>query len=90
MFMALAQPRYRIVNFRLTAREYEAVFQAGETLGCRSIGEFARTAVLEKAGHLVNPQQTADQLQSLLSKFDEMQKALREIQDKLPAKAGAD
>lgn len=83
MFMALAQPRYRIVNFRLTAREYEAVFQAGEAFGCRSIGEFARTAVLEKAGHLVNPQQTADQLQSLLGKFEEMQRALRDIQQKL-------
>jgi len=44
--MSVINPRNRLVNFRLSEVEYEALQAACHTQGARSISEFARTAVL--------------------------------------------
>lgn len=46
--MSVINPRNRLVNFRLSEVEFEALRLACHTLGSRSISEFARSAVLEK------------------------------------------
>ena len=82
MFMAISRPRYRIVNFRLSAEEYETVFNAGEAIGARSMGEFARAAVLEKAQRKPG-NESGEQLQSLLGRFEEIENLVRAIYDRL-------
>jgi hypothetical protein len=44
--MSVLNPRNRLVNFRLSEVEYEALQAACHTKGARSLSEFARTAVL--------------------------------------------
>jgi hypothetical protein len=83
MVMAISHPRYRIVNFRLSAEEYEAVFNAGEAIGARSMGEFARAAVLEKAHRKPGSYESGEQLQSLLGRFEEIENLVRAIYDRL-------
>jgi hypothetical protein len=83
MVMAISHPRYRIVNFRLSAEEYEAVFNAGEAIGARSMGEFARAAVLEKARRKPDNFESGELLQSLLGRFEEIETLLRAIHDRL-------
>lgn len=46
--MSVINPRNRLVNFRLSEAEFEALRQKCGSTGARSISEFARTAVLEK------------------------------------------
>jgi hypothetical protein len=81
--MAISHPRYRIVNFRLSAREYEAVFSAGESVGARSLAEFARTAVLEKAARAEDHGEAADNLRLVLSKCVQVEQVVRAIYDRL-------
>jgi hypothetical protein len=83
MFMAISRPRYRIVNFRLSAEEYEMVYNAGEAQGARSMGEFSRAAVLEKAQPKRGGIESGDQLQSLLGRFGEIENLVRAIYDLL-------
>jgi len=83
MFMAISRPRYRIVNFRLSAEEYETVFNAGEAMGARSMGEFARSAVLEKAQRKPGGNESGELLQSLLGRFEEIENLVRAIYDRL-------
>jgi hypothetical protein len=44
--MSVLNPRNRLVNFRLSDVEYEALQAACHTQGARSLSEFARTAIL--------------------------------------------
>ena len=83
MFMAISRPRYRIVNFRLSAEEYETVFNAGEAMGARSMGEFARAAVLEKAQRKPGSNESGELLQSLIGRFEEIENLVRAIYDRL-------
>lgn len=83
MFMAISRPRYRIVNFRLSAEEYEMVYNAGESIGARSMGEFARAAVLEKAQRKPDSAESGEQLQSLLKKFGEIENLVRAIHERV-------
>jgi predicted DNA-binding transcriptional regulator YafY len=46
--MSVINPRNRLVNFRLSEAEFEALRVACQAMGARSISEFARSAVLEK------------------------------------------
>jgi hypothetical protein len=82
--MAISRPRDRIVNFRLSAREYEAVFSAGEAMGSRSLAEFARTAVLEKAERSEDHGEVAE-LSMVLTKCDQIERVVRAIYDRLIA-----
>jgi hypothetical protein len=88
MFMAISRPRYRIVNFRLSAEEYEMVYNAGESIGARSMGEFARAAVLEKAQRTQGSTEGGEQLQSLLGRFGEIENLVRAIHDRLAVRNG--
>lgn len=49
--MSVINPRNRLVNFRLSEAEFEALRTACQAMGARSIAEFARSAVLEKMSH---------------------------------------
>ena len=86
--MAISRPRYRIVNFRLSAQEYEMVFNAGEAVGARSMGEFARVAVLEKAQQKPSATESGEQLRLLLGKFEEIEHLVRAIYDRLAVHNG--
>ncbi len=46
--MSVINPRNRLVNFRLSESEFENLRTACQTLGARSISDFARSAVLER------------------------------------------
>lgn len=46
--MSVINPRNRLVNFRLSEAEFEGLQSKCQSMGARSISEFARTAVLEK------------------------------------------
>lgn len=46
--MSMMNPRNRLVNFRLSDVEFESLRLACQSMGARSISEFARSAVLEK------------------------------------------
>jgi len=83
--MAILHPRYRIVNFRLSAQEYEVVFSAAESQGSRSLAEFARTAVLERAARAEEPSGVADNLRVVLTKCEHVERVVRAIYDRLIA-----
>jgi hypothetical protein len=42
-------PRYRVVNFRLSDDEYERVYCSCQAEGVRSVSDFARSSVLSRA-----------------------------------------
>jgi hypothetical protein len=88
MRMAISRPRYRIVNFRLSAHEYETVFSAGEESGSRSMGEFARAAVLEKAQRKESSSESGEQIQSLLGKCEQIEHVVRAIYEILTVTNG--
>ena len=47
--MSVTNPRYKLVNFRLSVGEYQNVFIACHAEGVRTVSEFARTSVLSRA-----------------------------------------
>lgn len=53
--MSVINPRNRLVNFRLSEAEFEALRVACQAMGARSISEFARSAVLEKMSQSNGP-----------------------------------
>jgi hypothetical protein len=59
------------------------VYNAGEAQGARSMGEFSRAAVLEKAQPKRGGIESGDQLQSLLGRFGEIENLVRAIYDLL-------
>jgi hypothetical protein len=44
--MSVINPRNRLVNFRLTAEEFDSLKSASIERGARSVSDFARSAVL--------------------------------------------
>jgi hypothetical protein len=48
--MPVSRPRTRLVNFRVNDEEYAALVAACSQNGARSISDFARLAVLRRAG----------------------------------------
>lgn len=81
--MSIVHPRYRVINFRLSSEEYESVYNAGEASGSRSISEFARSAVLEKAARAHNGQDISEQLRSLENRFERVEKVIQAIHHRL-------
>jgi type II secretory pathway component PulK len=49
LIVAILKPRSKVVNVRLSREEYENVCSASVAQGARSISDFARSAVLNKA-----------------------------------------
>ncbi len=48
--MRVSRPRTRLVNFRVNEEEYAALVAACSENGARSLSDFARLAVLRRAG----------------------------------------
>ena len=46
--MKLPNARYRVVNFRLSSSEYEAVYCACQLEGVPTVSEFARSSILRR------------------------------------------
>ena len=46
--MKLPNARYRVVNFRLSSSEYEAVYCACQSEGVPTVSEFARSSILRR------------------------------------------
>jgi len=47
--MGVISPRNRVITFRLSVTEYERVSEAAERSNARSLSDFARGAVLDRA-----------------------------------------
>ena len=70
--MAITKPRNRILIFRLTQDEYQALQSASS--GARSLSEFARTQLLRSLGepaldqHILELKSTVTRIAQLLEK----------------------
>jgi hypothetical protein len=56
--MAIGRRKSKIVTFRLSAGEYEALSETCNSSGARSISEFARMAVLDRSRMMGGPRIT--------------------------------
>jgi len=75
--MGVANPRYRVVTFRLSSNEYEIVHKASEQEGARSLSDFARNAVLDRAAKPRNS--VREQLRVLSSRSEQLFEMLLEL-----------
>ena len=87
--MAVANPRYRIITFRLSSNEYEHVYAAAETDAARSLSDFARAAVLERAGVGRDLLSEREQLRMLTAKAEQMMRMLAELDKRLSVTPGS-
>src|SRR5689334_7880962 len=71
--MAILKRRSRLVTFRVSADELEAIQQCCMVSGARSVAEFARVAALQKA-HMMN-----DEPGTLSGDLSRLSKQLRGI-----------
>ena len=76
--MAINQPRTRLVNFRLSAEEYDRLKDACGTNHSRSVSEFARSAVLSKFLP-APPPAFEDSLTAVNSKVNELENNLHTL-----------
>jgi len=83
--MAICQPRARLVNFRLSEREYEELKKAAEDQSARSISDFARCAILKHVASTARPEvhpvheTQASDLERLETRVNEIQGAVQQI-----------
>ena len=80
--MAICQPRARLVNFRLSEREYEELKKAAQDQSARSISDFARCAILK---HVAASQPAradeprASEIERLETRVNEIQGTVQQI-----------
>lgn len=79
--MAVSNPRYRVVTFRLSSGEYESVYAAAESRGARSISDFARGAVLERVSKPGNDDR--EQLRLLSERSEQVVRLLNDLDRRL-------
>jgi hypothetical protein len=73
-------PRHRVVNFRLSAGEYDTVYKASLDVGARSVSEFARTSVLRRiADSADEPVHLKEEMRALMEKFAALETNICEI-----------
>ena len=78
--MSVLNPRNRLVNFRLSEVEYEALQAACHTKGARSLSEFARTAVLRELEEPSSPDTPGDaRVDTLDRKVSEMELRVEQL-----------
>ena len=82
--MAICQPRARLVNFRLSEREYDDLKKAAEDQSSRSISDFARCAILKhvaasRPALQITPEPQASDLERLENRVNEIQGAVQQI-----------
>jgi hypothetical protein len=82
--MAIVRRKSRIVTFRLSAGEYEALSESCTTSGARSISEFARTAVLDRSQMISGPRITiTGDLTTLGKSLSDLDSVLREASTRI-------
>lgn len=83
-------PRARVINFRLSDTEYESIVFACHAEGVRTISDFAREIVLNRArGETVNRAQISQWLLGLSTEFSKLKADIAhvlEILESQPAK----
>ena len=78
--MPVINPRLRVVNFRLSDGEYETVRKASLAGGARSVSEFARSSVLQRAASAESePEQLKESMRALVRSFMELDAKVCEI-----------
>jgi uncharacterized protein (DUF1778 family) len=79
--MPIADARRRLVNFRISLDEHELIRRGCARSGMRSISEFARMAVLQRATTFLGPQRLlAEDLGTLSHELAELDAALEQLQ----------
>ncbi len=89
--MVVLKQRYRPVTFRLHSDEYELLMKACMNVGARSISEFARTAVLQKAQQTQNERQgtLSGDLTTLSDQLGELDTSLEDVRKRIRVVLGA-
>lgn len=89
--MPVLKPRNRIVVFRLSEEEYEALKAAYPAQGARTMSDFARTCVLEAACvQMQGGQSLHGRLSSLGDRVSELESRVNQLLNLLPEmRAGA-
>lgn len=89
--MVVLNQRYRPVTFRVHSGEYELLMKACMIAGARSISEFARTAVLQKAQQAENtrPGTLSGDLATLSDRLGELDASLEEMRKKIRVVLGS-
>ena len=81
--MAVNDPRYKVVTFRLSSGEYASVHAAAEMRGSRSMSDFARSAVLARANYVQNAVPDNDQLRALNQRSEQLMQMLLELDQRI-------
>jgi hypothetical protein len=82
--MMLFASRKKLVTFRITSEEYEALRSLCVSKGVRSISELTRDAVLQQiTSDRVSRLLVADDLSSLLSALEQIDTAMRELSGRI-------
>ncbi len=81
--MAVTDPRYRVVTFRLSTSEYASIHAAAEVGGSRSISDFARGAVLARASQHTGAATDKEQLRVLNERSEQVMQLLLELDQRI-------
>lgn len=81
--MSVLKPRNRLVNFRLSEEEFQAMHAACEKSGARSLSDFARGAVLHAMQQAERGMQVSGDAAS--SVFARLESLLTQLESRLPA-----
>ena len=83
--------RYRPVTFRVDVAEYDFLVNACLSASARSISEFARTAVLQKAQQTQNPRQgtLSGDLTTLSGRLGELDALLEDMRKRIRTVLGS-
>ncbi|MBV9770870.1 MAG: DUF1778 domain-containing protein [Bryobacterales bacterium] len=82
--MGIMNPRRRVITFRLSISEYERVSCAAKGSGARSLSDFARGAVLERA-QIASNVSNHEQLRVLSEMSQQLFQTLLEVNERLKA-----
>jgi hypothetical protein len=82
--MAIGKRKSKIVTFRLSAAEYEALSESCVSAGASSISEFARLAVLDRSRMVSSPRITiTGDLTSLGNALSDLDSVLNDASTKI-------
>src|SRR5262245_41636170 len=88
--MTVLRPRNRLISFRLSEAEYEALYNLTLAAGARSVSDFARKAlsqVLQENGTSENPMNSAravgDAATELIVRLNELSRVIGQLSQQL-------
>ena len=82
--MSVLRSRSRLVTFRVSSEEYDALTRSCVTSGARSIADFARVASLDRVQALHAPRGVlSSDLTTLSKSLEDLDTSLRDISDRI-------